>query len=295
LAPLPTAQNRSGESSAPKAPGRILKDDSARQWWPATIKRYFSHHRHSALLASIVIALEVRPLIGENPTSHLLFGIAIVAMFILALYTIQIDALAGERKVLVAEKRRRSLVGWTLASAAIIERLASLFAPSFTTYVVGATCWVSFVSFITWSQFRAVLRQKEITSETISMSISVYLLLGLSWGFLYSLLNLLQPHAFSFPSTDTSQPGRLSDPVASTITIMIYFSFTTLTTVGYGDITPVTLQARYAAIAEGIMGVFYIAILVARLVAMQVSPPATNNRQNQAPTFHNKNGENEDE
>jgi voltage-gated potassium channel len=251
------------------------------------------HHRHSALLASIVIALEVRPLIvGENPTSHLAFGIAMVAMFIVALYTIQVDELAGERKALIAEKRRRSLVGWALASGAIIERLASLFAPSFTTYVVGAVCWVSFVSFITWSQFRAVLRQKEITSETISMSISVYLLLGLSWALLYGLLNLLQPHAFSFPSTDTSQSGRLSDPVGSTITIMIYFSFTTLTTVGYGDITPVTLQARYAAIAEGIMGVFYIAIMVARLVAMQISPPATNNSENQAPAFHNENGEN---
>ncbi len=53
--------------------------------------------------------------------------------------------------------------------------------------------------------------------------------------------------------------------------IFIYFSLTTLSTIGFGDITPVTLQARYSAVAEGITGQFYLAILVARLVGMQMS------------------------
>jgi hypothetical protein len=56
--------------------------------------------------------------------------------------------------------------------------------------------------------------------------------------------------------------------------VLIYFSLTTLATVGYGDITPVTLQARYAAVSEGIAGQFYLAILVARLVGMQMSQSA---------------------
>ncbi len=55
----------------------------------------------------------------------------------------------------------------------------------------------------------------------------------------------------------------------------MYFSLTTLSTVGFGDITPLTLQARYAAVAEGITGQFYLAILVARLVGMQMSRAAT--------------------
>jgi hypothetical protein len=50
-----------------------------------------------------------------------------------------------------------------------------------------------------------------------------------------------------------------------------YFSLTTLSTIGFGDITPLTLQARYEAVAEGITGQFYMAILVARLVGMQMS------------------------
>jgi voltage-gated potassium channel len=55
------------------------------------------------------------------------------------------------------------------------------------------------------------------------------------------------------------------------------FSLTTLSTIGFGDITPLTLQARYAAVAEGITGTFYLAILVARLVGIQMSQSAGQN------------------
>jgi hypothetical protein len=57
--------------------------------------------------------------------------------------------------------------------------------------------------------------------------------------------------------------------------VLIYFSLTTLSTIGFGDITPVTLQARYAAVAEGIAGQFYLAILVARLVGIHMSQSGT--------------------
>jgi hypothetical protein len=53
--------------------------------------------------------------------------------------------------------------------------------------------------------------------------------------------------------------------------ILVYFSLTTISTVGFGDIVPLTLQSRYAAVAEGITGQFYLAILVARLVGMHMS------------------------
>ena len=104
------------------------------------------------------------------------------------------------------------------------------------------------------------------------MSISVYLLLGLTWGLLYIVLYYLQPQAFSFGSAPTPISGQLAEQ--RVIPVLIYFSLTTLATIGYGDITPVTLQARYAAVAEGITGQFYLAILVARLVGMQMSQSA---------------------
>jgi hypothetical protein len=187
------------------------------------------------------------------------------------LYTIQVDELTGERGTLLAERKRRSLVGWVLASVAIIERAVSILAPSARINTIGPLCWFLFVAFITWTELRAVLRQKEITAETISMSISVYLLIGFSWGLLYVVVYQLQPGAFSFPGAAGPAPRLTPSDASSTYTALIYFSLTTLTTMGFGDILPVSLQARYLAIAEGMMGIFYMAILVARLVAMQMS------------------------
>jgi hypothetical protein len=84
------------------------------------------------------------------------------------------------------------------------------------------------------------------------------------------LIFQVNPHAFNFgagpgPSADLLENQQHLFPV------FIYFSLTTLATIGYGDITPVTLQARYAAVAEGITGQFYFAILVARLVGVYIS------------------------
>jgi hypothetical protein len=75
------------------------------------------------------------------------------------------------------------------------------------------------------------------------------------------------PQAFSFAGS-TEQLTELN-----IFPTLIYFSLTTLSTIGFGDITPVLMQARYAAVAEGITGQFYLAILVARLVGMYMSHP----------------------
>jgi voltage-gated potassium channel len=63
--------------------------------------------------------------------------------------------------------------------------------------------------------------------------------------------------------------------------ILAYFSLTTLSTSGFGNITPMTLRARYTAVAEGITGQFYMAILVARLVGLHMSRSARRESENQ--------------
>jgi len=217
-----------------------------------------------------VAALAVRPLIGDAGIGPIAFSIALVALLLVALYTIQVDELSGDREVLLVGKRRRGIVGWVLAVPAIAERLATMFVQSPRLYLLGAVSWLLFFAFITWAQLRGVLKQKEITSETISMSISTYLLLGLTWGLLYIVIFERHPEAFSLGSSLTTT-GTFEHNQGHVFPIFIYFSLTTLATIGYGDITPVTLQARYAAVAEGITGQFYLAILVARLVGMQMS------------------------
>ncbi len=234
------------------------------------LRRHLAPRRHTALLAAIVALFMVRPLIGDGGLATAIFSTALLMLLLFALYAIQVDELVGERETLLAQRRRRDLIGWALAVPAIVARLAVILVPNPTLYLSEAILWLLLFSFITWHLLRGVLRQREITSETISMSISVYLLLGFTFGLFYILLYHLQPLAFSLGTTPT--------PISSeqrAFPILVYFSLTTLSTIGFGDITPVTLQARYAAVAEGITGQFYLAILVARLVGMQMSQTAS--------------------
>jgi voltage-gated potassium channel len=228
------------------------------------IQLQLAPRRHTVLLVSIVAAFLVRPLIGDSGAGPILFSTTMLVLLLLALYNINVDELVGDRETLLAQRRRRSIIAWTLGVPAIAERFAVTFAPSHLLYLAGSTLWLLLFAFITWNELRAVLRQKEITREVISMSISVYLLLGLTWGLSYIVLHDLQPNAFSFGSAGPTSEQQV-------IPVLIYFSLTTLSTIGFGDITPVTLQARYAAVAEGITGQFYLAILVARLVGIYMS------------------------
>ena len=108
--------------------------------------------------------------------------------------------------------------------------------------VFGSISWLLFFAFITWNELRGVLKQREVTSETISMSISVYLLMGFTWGFLYSSDLSTAAHAFSFPASDRHCPPAFRPRSSNRFPVLIYFSLTTLSTIGFGDITPVTIE-----------------------------------------------------
>jgi amino acid transporter len=175
-----------------------------------------------------------------------------------------LNELLGDRDLLLKQQRKSGALGWVLATAAIVLRLGEIFAPSHPLVLARSISWLLFIGFVTLTELRGVLKQRRVTRETISMSISVYLLMGMTWGLFFIVLFDLQPHAFSFGGAPPPSEQLVSP-------VLVYFSLTTLATVGYGDITPVTLLARYAAVTEGIAGQFYLAILVARLVGMQMS------------------------
>lgn len=246
---------------------------------PTRVRGHLATRRHSALLIAIIAAFAVRPLIGNTGLAPLVFSIVMLLLVFIALYNIQIDELVGEHDRLARERRRWLAVGWGLGVLAVAERVLVFLAPSRFVYIAGSLCWLVLVCFITWQELRAVLRQKQVTGQTISMAISLYLLIGLAWGMLYILLYQVQPGAFSFNGSPVPQSLSPGVPDRQTaFPVLIYFSLITLATVGYGDIAPVTLQARYLSVAEGITGQFYLAILVARLVALQMSQPAAPSR-----------------
>src|SRR5258707_8136295 len=161
--------------------------------WGQAIRR----RRHTALLVAIVTAFGTRPLIGDVGAAPYIYSIALLLLMLVALYAIQVDELVGDRVRLLAARRRRSIVGWTLAVVAIAERLATTVSSNPILYRISTICWMAFFAFVTWTELRSVLKQKEVTSETISMSISVYLLFGVTWGMLYAGIFEYHPDAFS--------------------------------------------------------------------------------------------------
>jgi voltage-gated potassium channel Kch len=103
-----------------------------------------------------------------------------------------------------------------------------------------------------------IFRESEVTIDIIFAAIVVYLLMGVMWGFFYSGFEVLSPGSVS--STHSS-PGTYAFE-------FVYFSFVTLTTLGYGDVTPLSAAAKSFAILEAIIGQMYIAVLIARLVGI---------------------------
>ena len=233
------------------------------------IGRKLRARRHTALLIALIALLAVRPFLGETGAATILFSSAILLVMLVALLTIQVDELVGDREALLAQRRRRTFVAWAFVVPAVAERVGVVFAPNPRLLLVGSASWLLFFSYVAWSQLRSVLQQREVTGETISMSISIYLVLGLCWALLYAGIFMRHPEAFQFATSVPRGGGEVYR-----FPILLYFSLTTLSTIGFGDITPLTLPARYAAVAEGITGQFYLAILVARLVGMQMSRAA---------------------
>lgn len=112
-----------------------------------------------------------------------------------------------------------------------------------------------------------VMRPKHITSETFAACAFVYLMLGVTCGQAYQLIHLTIPNSFH-------EGGAVIGKVL-TWTDFLYFSYATMTSTGYGDLTPVSSQARSIASLEALIGQYYMAVIVARLVGLdrKVVPP----------------------
>jgi hypothetical protein len=124
------------------------------------------------------------------------------------------------------------------------------------------------VAFVVFNLLGFVLRAPSVNTDVLCASISAYLMLGLIWTMAYWLVDQLTPGgAFSF----NTNAGRQSMNGFNAF----YFSFITLSTVGYGDITPLSRIARWLAALEAMTGLLYVAVLIARLVSLY-STPKTN-------------------
>jgi hypothetical protein len=137
-------------------------------------------------------------------------------------------------------------------------------------YLITNSATIGDLFFLTYALFylftiahvlRYVLAVGEVTTDKIHGAIAAYILIGLLWASIYVFLDTVHPG--SFASGATGEAIKRLGPED-----LLYFSFVTLTTTGYGDIAPATAHARSLAILEQLAGTFYIAILIARLTGL---------------------------
>lgn len=198
------------------------------------------------LLVSLVLFFILAPLLEDHEVGQ----IFLILNLYLTLVTATME-LAGQRAVL-----------WSaipIALCSMILLLVSHFHRTPPLQMANSIALAAFLFLVSVSLYNYLGQESAFTKRRLSISVSLYFMLGVSWFAIYNVINILQPGSF----TEGGVPLP-SDPHWSTI---LYFSLTTLTTLGYGDIVAVKPAARMIATLEAATGVLYIAITVARLVA----------------------------
>lgn len=128
-------------------------------------------------------------------------------------------------------------------------------------YVILALLLIFFTGSF-FSSVKQVLTVGDIDGNKIIGSLSLYILLGLIWAVIYMILLTIDPESFSGVEASTWQEG---------FSRMTYYSFVTLTTLGYGDVLPTKHVAEFFVYMEAIIGVFYMAIIVSSLISLRLA------------------------
>ena len=125
---------------------------------------------------------------------------------------------------------------------------------------VGVFLEILFFCFVAGSVLLHVFGHEQVTGDTIAGSICVFFLMGIIWMLAYQGIYFFDHEAFHNVSARSFTPAATAD--------LIYYSFATLTTLGYGDIVPLSKAARMVAVTEAILGQIFLTVLVARLVGL---------------------------
>ena len=207
------------------------------------------------LLASLLLAV-AQPLMGrlfnERDSFDVFFSLLIIAVLLL-----------------VFEDREHRRIAITLGLAALLAVWVSHALGGWPGRLVLVVAYLLAVGFLGFS-FLGILRAifaRDVPADAILGAVCGYLLLGIIWTVLYAAVETASPGSFNMPSRgDAEIVNARPDPG-----VLGYFSFITLATVGYGDVTPATPPARTLAWMEAVTGQFYLAVLVAGLVGFKVT------------------------
>ena len=206
-------------------------------------------NRSVFLLVSLVLIVGFTPFLAARPV------MSIVGNLLLCLIPIT-GVLA------VSDNRRDMIVGTILGIPTLIAVIHGTFFSGGAYTGAHAVVVLVYYGAATVMILRRLFRLQRVTVETLSSAASAYLLVGVTFALAYAALSAQDPNAFTMGGV----PGITGFEVS------IYYSFVTLTTLGYGDILPVSHAARTLAIFESICGVLYLGMIIARMVGMYQAP-----------------------
>jgi voltage-gated potassium channel len=208
--------------------------------------------RHAVLLASLVSLLVALPLFRGVPGGGLRFSILLCLVLIASVYV-------------NSRQRWTFIVALVVGLAAVSSVAINASTGSPIARIVSTSLGLGLLSLTTFMMLNTLIQAVDVSQDTIVGGICVYLMIGLGFALAYMLAITLEPTALIHAGHPI---GEVSGDSSAQSAKILYFSFVTLTTLGFGDITPSGEMAQMLVTAEAIIGQLYIAIFIARLMSL---------------------------
>ncbi|MEE8580713.1 MAG: potassium channel family protein [Myxococcota bacterium] len=211
--------------------------------------------RHAVLLIALLLLLMVLPLFAPSPFGVPRFRLLVTAVLVAGVYS-------------VSRHRRILITALSLSLPALVADWVAHFTGFAGAVTANLVLSAAFMGFVAAAILVSVLQQDRVTTDTILGGICVYLLIGMTFVLLFSLVEFSRAGSFL---VNGQELAKLFPDVRERFPTLIYFSFVTLTTLGYGDVQPAGEFAQMLCAGEAVVGQLYLTILVARLVGLHIS------------------------
>ncbi len=229
---------------------------------------FFRENRFAVLLIALFLLFFYGPIIYVFAPRHHALGIRITVGIAFGYLTIA-AALA------VVNKGQFSRTAVLLAIPALVFEIIDLVFlnhPTLNNYTqtLSHAFGMLFILYVSVQLLKFVFQQKTVTTDTIFAALCVYLMLAAFWTYAYSFLDMIETSAFRITWAGETYP-KIMRLGAEPAGIEFYYSIVTMTTLGFGDVVPVTAAARSLTTLQAVVGQLYLAVLVARLVGLHVA------------------------
>ena len=207
-----------------------------------SIPESLKSNKSEILLASLILLLLVSPVLAELGARKVFFTLVSIPVIVSAALVAGVSRSQSAIAIAIA-------VAWVVLTFLIPGMADTVLPPVLSGMLLG---------FVIFTIFGKMFRAEKVDRSLIASAVTIYLLLGAAWSNAYHTIYILNPEAFEAPDVDPDYA----------LVHFLYYSYVTLTTLGFGDIIPVSPTARILSATEAITGVLYTAILIARLVSL---------------------------